>query len=65
METPSSLEPESILEVRRWKETASRELERLGSEEFYRRTHAEFADMLQRMEEKRQARLALERKPAA
>jgi len=65
METPSPLEPESILEVRRWKDAVGRELEILGFEEFHRRTNEKFAGLFQRMKEKRQARLAQEHKPAA
>ena len=65
METPSSVESESILEVRRWKEAVGRELESLGFEEFHRRTNEKFADLFQRMKEKRQARLAQEHKQAA
>lgn len=57
MENPSLVEPESLLEVRRWKEAAGRELESLGFEEFHRRAHDEFADLRQRIEAKRLARL--------
>ena len=65
MEQSSSVEPEGVLEVRRWKEAVGQELESLGFEEFHRRAHEKFADMRRRMEEKRQARQVLEHKPAA
>ena len=58
MENPSPLEPESLLEVRRWKEAASQELAALGFEEFHRRANEEFADLHKRIEEKRRARQA-------
>jgi hypothetical protein len=65
MTTTDPIEPESLLEVRRWKEAAGQELEALGFEEFHRRADKEFADLRQRMDIKRQARSLQEHKPAA
>jgi hypothetical protein len=65
MEQPSLVEPESLLEVRRWKEKVSLEIEALGFAEYNRRNHEKFADFTRQVEEKRLARLAQEHKPAA
>ena len=65
METPNLIEPESMLEVRRWKENASLQIEALGFAEYNRRNHEKFADFTRQVEEKRLARLAQEHKPAA
>jgi hypothetical protein len=58
MERPGFSEPESMREVRRWKEAASQELAVLGFEEFHRRASEEFADLHKRIEAKQRARLA-------
>ena len=65
METPSPLEPESILEVRRWKDKVSCDIEAVGMAEYNRRAHERFAEFTRQVEEKRLARLAQEHKPAA
>jgi hypothetical protein len=65
MKTPSLVEPESLLEVRRWKEKASLKIEELGFAEYDRRNHEKFAAFTRQVEEKRLARLANEHKPAA
>ena len=51
-------EPKSLLEVRAWKRKVSREIERVGLVEFHRRSEVLGRDLRERIEKRRQGKLA-------
>jgi hypothetical protein len=63
MENPSLVEPESLLEVRRWKDAAGEKLRMCGFIEFDRQAREEYADLLAQVAKTQKMRLVSPGRP--
>jgi hypothetical protein len=53
-----NLEPQSLLDVREWKRRVSAEIEKIGYEEFGKQFRKKHRNLIERIEQARQARLS-------